>query len=111
MDFKEIQKLAFKAHVEKKYLETWEKAYDVLKEHNLEGLIDLAEVGLFTTEVGETLEEIRDKDEEATAKELGGIIIRILNFASRKGIDLEKVILSEIKRNTTRPDLHGRKLI
>lgn len=111
MHLHDIQNLALDAHIAKKYLETWEEAYMILEGYGLEGIVDLAEVGLFTTEVAEALEEIRNKNPEEMGKELAGVVIRILNFASRKHIDLEPIIISEIKRNMTRKNLHGRKLI
>jgi len=72
---------------------------------------DLAELGLIHTEISETMEAVRDGDEEHMAEELAGIVIRVLNFASRHNINLMEYITEEFKRNTNRPFLHGRKVI
>jgi NTP pyrophosphatase (non-canonical NTP hydrolase) len=114
MDFKELQKLVYKSYVDNGFCGTWEEASNILKKSHkpeLHKLIDLAECGLITTEVSETLEEIRNDDKEKIAKELAGCIIRIMNFATRLNIDLEPFIVSEELRNRNRGNHHGRKII
>jgi len=99
MEFQVIQKLVFESY-KHTHKPIWDKATEALQSHNLPPeLIDLAEIGLFTTGVSEAMEEIRNADKEKTAKELAGLIIRILNFATRKGISLEEYILSKAERN------------
>ena len=87
------------------------KIEKILEPHGFAGIAQLAEVGLIHTEVGESQEEVRNMDKERLAKELAGTIIRIMCFASRKGINLEKYIFMENDKNLTRERIHGRKLI
>jgi len=111
MRFDALQELAFEGYVEKGYKAAWEKACAILKPHGLDRLIDLAEVGLFTTEVTEAQEEIRDDDPEKEVKELAGLFIRMSNYAMRHGYDLEAAIIAEALRNLTREHLHKRKIL
>lgn len=71
---------------------------------------DIAELGLIPTEVTEVQEEVRNKntDPNKVGTECADIIIRTLNFMSRKGLDAEKFILAKHKVNMTRNTLHGR---
>lgn len=89
---------------------------------------DIAELGLITTEVSEAIESVRNfwkeddtnnfegindlqqsiKHNSDLAKECADIIIRTLNFMSRKGFDAEKVILHKNKINLNRGLLHGK---
>ena len=104
MDLRDIQRMLFKHYKQKGFYDKWKSIYP-------DWAADLAELALITSEVSEAMEEVRDNNFEGLANELAGIVIRVLNFASRKGIDLETNILSEHKRNLSRPSLHGRKNI
>lgn len=110
MEFCEIQKLVFEEYKKNGYLQMWDDAYETLKKLELEGIVDLGEMGLIVTEVSEAMEEVRDGDKLKMAKELAGIVIRIMNFASRKNIDLESFIIAEHKRNLSREKRHGRRI-
>ena len=111
MLFENLRKLAHKGYVEKGYEEAWKRACAILKPFGLDRLIDLAEVGLFGSEVAEAQEEVRDDDPEKEVKELAGLFIRMSNYAMRKGYDLEEAIITEAERNLTREHLHKRKII
>jgi len=111
MDFKDIQHLAYKGYREKGFLEKWEKARKILREHGLERIVDLAELGLVVTEIAEAMEEIRDDNSKAESKELAGVFIRLSNYSMRKGYNLESEIIRESRRNLTRPKLHRRKVM
>jgi len=111
MDFNKLKKLVYEEYKKTGHLEKWERARELLKSEGLEGIVDLAEIGLIVTEVAEAMEEVRDQNPEKESKELAGIIIRILNYCNRKGYNIEKDILAEHKRNLKRPKLHGRKMI
>jgi len=108
MDFKELKKLVLLEYKKNGYFDEWEKARKILKKHGIVGIVELAEVGLFVTEVAEGMEEIRNNNKEKLATELADTIIRIMNFASRRGINLEDAILRKHKKNLKREKLHGR---
>lgn len=69
---------------------------------------DLAEVGLIHTEVSEAQEAIRTNNGELLGLELADIIIRTMNFAGRKGIDMDCALRTKISMNENRPVKHGR---
>ena len=73
---------------------------------------DIAELGLILTEISEAMEETRLQGITSNDKlyiECADIIIRTMNFMTRKGcIDIEKVIYEKTKHNFTRKKLHGK---
>ena len=97
----EIQIAVYKEYLENDYFKMWNDAGKIG---------DIAEVGLINTEVSEALEEIRNKnsDKKHLTEELADIIIRVLNFASRKDIYLQDAILEKNIKNTKRTIKHGR---
>lgn len=107
MNLSEIQKLVFEEYKENGYLEMWNST-----PKELGWMADLAEVGLFDTEIGEADECIRDGNysEDKLGLELADIIIRVLNFASRKGISIESCVIKKHTINCNRGKLHGRKI-
>jgi len=110
MKFKEIQKLVFAEYVKNGYALRWTKEYLIEHPEELDLVIDLAEVGLFVTEISELMEDIRDANKEHYGEEGADIIIRVLNYFSRKGIDVEPYILEKHEKNLKRGELHGRKV-
>lgn len=111
MKFKEIMKLVLIEYKKNGYFDEWEEIREILEKHGKKGIAELAEVGLFVTEVAESLEEIRNNNKDKLAIELADIIIRIMNFASRRGINLEDAILRKHKKNFKREKLHGRNVM
>ena len=72
-------------------------------------LADIAELGLIDTEVSEAIECIRHgKNQLDLSFELADIVIRAMNFASRKGININNAILQKHKKNMKRGYLHGK---
>jgi len=71
---------------------------------------DIAKLGLIITEVSEAIEEIRkpNMNSKNLAFECADIIIRVLNFASRKNINCEIAIKEKHKINMKRGFLHGK---
>jgi len=110
MDFKEIQRKVFEEYKKNGYLERWGRARELLKPEGLEGIVDLAEVGLFVTEIAEAMEDIRSGKSSHEVEEHADTIIRIMNYCSRSNLDLEQAILSKHERNLKRAKLHGRKI-
>ena len=115
MDLKEIQKLVYQEYCKNGYQHHWESAKQLLLTSNHPedaSIVDLAEVGLFATEVTEVMEVIRDAmpNDKHLGEELADIIIRTLNFASRLGIEIESFILAKHSKNLNREHLHGRKI-
>jgi len=77
----------------------------------LYNILDLAEFGLVNTEVSEALECIRNNDYYNLGLECADVIIRVLNFCTRKNIPIEKRLFEKAKINYEREKKHGRKLI
>lgn len=102
-----IQEKVFKEYIENGYLDEWtEKNSDV----ELQKKLDIAELGLITTEVAEAIEEVREKELDLNnlSTECADIIIRTLNFMSRKGIPATFWVLEKDKKNNKRGKRHGR---
>jgi len=109
MNFKKIQSIVYEEYKKNDYLKMWGDAQKVLKFfENGPEIVDVAEVGLISEEVGEAEREIRKG--RNPKYELADIIIRTLNFASRKGIDVEQAILEKHEKNMKREKRHGRKV-
>jgi len=108
MDLRVIQRIVFDEYIKNGYLDMWNSAARILKDNQKsKGIVDLAEIGLFATEISETMEDIRAND-IGEKEELADLIIRALNYASRKGYDMETAILAKHQINMERPKLHGK---
>ena len=109
MNLTEIQFLVYEEYKKNGYHLMWEKAEIILRNHELDGIVQLGEIGLFCTEIAEAMEEVRDANKNGElGNELADIIIRVLNFASRKGINIEEKILLKHEKNLKRGQRHGR---
>jgi hypothetical protein len=71
---------------------------------------DIAELSLVTTEVTEAIEEIRNHNTniDNLGFECADIIIRTLNFMTRKGLNANNYIINKSKKNLLRKKLHNR---
>ena len=112
MELSQIQKIVFVEYKENGYLSMWQPKAWFETDYN-QRIRDIAELSLIVTEVSEAIEEIRKpKHEERRipelAKECADIIIRTLNFMSRKEFNAEKIILHKNKININRGKLHGK---
>jgi len=103
MNIRELQKELYENHKVKGYVENFNS-------HGKMG--DIAELGLIITEVSEAIEEIRKpkNDRDHLAEECVDIIIRTLNFMSRKGFDIEIALYLKSKINEKREWLHGKEV-
>ena len=122
MKLSDIQKEMYKESTKAGYTELWNKPTEAMKILEEEcGIVpidliqeqkiyDIAEIGLISTEVSELIEEIRNKEVnwDKVAFEGADIIIRALNFLSRKNIDATKAIMDKHEKNMKRETLHGR---
>jgi NTP pyrophosphatase (non-canonical NTP hydrolase) len=65
---------------------------------------------LVVTEVAEAMEELREPefDKEKFGFELADIVIRVCDIAGFTDVDLETLIVEKIKKNKSRPYLHGK---
>jgi len=103
MEFSEIQKLVYSEYKKNGFEEEFNK-------HDAIG--DIAELGLITTEISEAIETIRySNTRKHLCFELADIVIRVLNFANRKGINLEFFIQQKNDINQQRNKFHGNKNI
>jgi NTP pyrophosphatase (non-canonical NTP hydrolase) len=66
-------------------------------------------IALLHSEVSEMLEALRDGDEDKLAEESADVLIRLLDFTGRRGIDLDHHYHRKMEINRTRPYLHGGK--
>lgn len=108
-----LQKEVFKEYSKNGYILSWSILENQYTE--LQAKLDIAELGLITTEIAEAMEEIRNKeknDRETQLDRLGlecaDIIIRTLNFMSRNAINATYYINKKIEINNKRTKLHDR---
>lgn len=102
----EIQELVFKEYIKNGYLDFWNCP---IKDYQM--IFDIAEIGFFTTEIGESIESrFIDKSDYDLGLECADIIIRTLNFMSRKHFNATFFILEKNKLNLKRGLLHGKKI-
>jgi len=107
----EIQHRIHKEYKKNGYLAKW-----TATNKQDQQIFDVAELGLIDTEVSEAIEEIRKKDineeERLTALgfEMADIIIRAMNFCSRKGIRVSFHVINKDIINSERGELHGKGL-
>jgi len=100
--FRSFREIVYEEYVLNGFEEFWNSHKD---------LGDLAEIGLIHTEVAEAQESIRNNNYHNLSLELADIMIRVMNFAFRKGIALEMFLIKKAKINRNRPKKHGRELI
>lgn len=114
LGFKEIQELVFKEYKENGYYDMWNYSDNPNVYTEIQRIVDLAEIGLITTEVSEVLEDTRTHEYpmllDKWGEEIADIIIRAMNFASRKGINLESYIKVKHLKNLDREKRHGKKV-
>ena len=53
----------------------------------------------------------KDGKPDGVGIELADVVIRVMDFCGREGIDLEKCIELKMVYNTTRPHMHGGKVL
>jgi len=112
MNMKAIQEKVFDEYAKNGYQQMWNRARELLKPERLDGIVDLAELGLCITELCEAMEEIRNKnvDESSLGFECADAIIRVLNFMSNRNLWADNFILAKHEKNQKRGRLHGRKI-
>lgn len=110
MNVRELQKELFEDYKVKGYYENWIVKNELDKK--LQKQVDIAELGLITTEISEAMEVIRSHtngfSREHLAEECVDIIIRTINFMSRKGLDLDIALWLKSNKNKKREWLHGK---
>ena len=104
-----IQALVLIEYKENGYLDMWTKG----RNNQEQKIYDIAELSLIMTEVSELIEYIRKgkkPDDDKYCYELAEIIIKTLNYCSRKGINIEKRIIEKNAINCNRVYLHGKEV-
>jgi len=111
----EIQELVFQEYIKNGYLDFWSLnildffGLPIKTYKKLQKIADIAEIGFFTTEIGESIENrFKNKSNFELGLECADIIIRILNFMSRKNLNATFFILEKHKQNLKRGLLHGK---
>jgi NTP pyrophosphatase (non-canonical NTP hydrolase) len=106
MEIEQLKKELYKEYVENGYRKMWNSAKTVPQQKRN----DIAELGLIVTEVSEAMEEVREQNtvRSKLGIECADIIIRTINFMSRKNIDVVQSLLDAMQKNEKRGRLHGR---
>lgn len=63
---------------------------------------------LIVSEVVETQDALRDDNRELEAEEVADILIRTLDYAAYRKIDVDDGVARKMAKNAERPRLHGR---
>jgi NTP pyrophosphatase (non-canonical NTP hydrolase) len=102
-ELKEIQELVYLEYQKNGYRLMWNTV-------SPSKVGDIAELGLIITEVSEAIEVIRNNSDnlENLAEECADMIIRVMNFMSRKHLDVTQAILDKHNINMNREILHGK---
>lgn len=101
MKLSELKERVYSEYVNNGYFDFWEKGSLI---HS-----DLAESGMIGSEVGELQEAIFKGEKHKIGSECADIIIRTLNFCTRKKIDIESELKAKSKINDNRGYLHGKR--
>ena len=114
MNLKEIQSLVYQEYIKNGYLDMWTFDTNPNIYSKTQRIFDLAEIGLWNTETAETQEDTRKLGYplllEKWGEECADTVIRVFNFASRKGIDMESEMLKKHKKNLDRGKRHGKEI-
>lgn len=106
-----LQYLVFKEYQKNGYHKMWSNNFSN-KITQTEKIFDIAELGLIITEVSEAMEEIRKNgnDNANLFFECADIIIRTLNFMTRKGASASFFLIEKNEKNINRRELHGKQV-
>ena len=101
MEINKLQEILYEEYCKNGYKDMWNSSGKVA---------DIAELGLIVTEISEAMEEVRNKNTDMNHVEMecADILIRVINFMTRKGLSAEKGLLSCIQKNEKREKLHGK---
>jgi len=114
MNLNDIQDLLYEEYEKNGYLKMWTYSDNPNLYPEIQRIADLAEIGLIGTEVAEVQEATRKYNHpmilDEWGEELADVVIRCLNFASRKGFSLEYYILEKHKKNLERGERHGKEI-
>lgn len=66
-------------------------------------------LALIHSEVSELLEIYRESHGAGEAEEMADIVIRVMDLAAARGVDLGRAIVMKMAYNATRPHKHGEK--
>lgn len=70
-----------------------------------------AQLALIHSEISEALEAYRVRDMKSVSKELGNIVLRVMDLSCFIGADFQQIIWETHKENLQRPYKHGGKII
>ena len=93
------------------------RAYQCSKNHGfwdgldpMNPLVACTKIALICSEAGEAVEAIRNEDNENLGEELADIVIRCMDLAEARGLNLAAEVSSKIQKNEGRPHGHNRKV-
>jgi NTP pyrophosphatase (non-canonical NTP hydrolase) len=107
--------------VSKSLNELRDEALRIAVEHGFKNATVLEDIALIHSELSEALEDYRaghplHKTRYQGSKpvgipiEMADVIIRVLHFCGKHGIDIEKAVEEKMAYNEGRPFMHGKKL-
>lgn len=98
-----------------------DEALEIATSHGFTGALVLEDFMLMVSEIAEATEAFREGREpsawwsnnckpEGIPSEMADVIIRVLHFCGKHGIDIEQIVEEKMAYNRSRPFKHGKKI-
>jgi len=108
MKIKRLQHEAFQTYKDNEFLGAWTVEEFLSNPDVMAHTVNIAEASQIMTEIAELIEDVRKNTVDHYGEECADIVIRVMNFCSRNGIDLEYELEEKIKANKLRAKRHGK---